>query len=165
MAVHTRIGPVWWMLLLAAVLEIMPLPETLEMLRPPWPAIVVIYWTMMWPNRFGIGAAWITGLVVDILHGAILGQHALALSVLAYITVRFHLQIRFFPLWQLTLTVFALLAVDAFIVFWIDGIAGIDTGSYGRWTQIIVGALIWPPLMALMDGVRLRIETRHSSFN
>jgi len=119
---------------------------------------------MMWPNRFGIGAAWITGLMLDILHGSILGQNALALSMVAYLTMRFHLQIRIFPLWQLTLTVFALLTTEAFILFWIDGVAGIGTSGYGRWTHVIVGTLLWPPLMALMDGMRLRIETRRSTF-
>ncbi|MGI9307899.1 MAG: rod shape-determining protein MreD [Gammaproteobacteria bacterium] len=165
MATRTRVGPVCLILLLAIILEVLPLPDTLELLRPPFPAIVVIYWTMMWPNRFGIGAAWLTGLVLDILHGSILGQNALALSIIAYITLRFHLQIRIFPLWQLTLSVFALLVAEEFLVLWINGVAGIDTGGYGRWTRIIVGTLLWPPLMALMDGVRLRIESRRSSFN
>ncbi|MCZ6517463.1 MAG: rod shape-determining protein MreD, partial [Gammaproteobacteria bacterium] len=89
---------------------------------------------------------------------------AIALSIVAYLTLRFHLQIRIFPMWQLTMTVFALLAINAFIQFWIDGVAGVGAAGIGRWTQVMTGAILWPPLMALMDRVRVQIQTRGSAF-
>ena len=101
--------PVWLAMIGAAALMSLPLPDFLSPVRPAWATLVVIYWIMMWPGRFGIGSAWLIGLLVDVLQGDTLGQHALALTVVAYITLRFHLQIRIFPLWQLTATVFALL--------------------------------------------------------
>ena len=116
--------PVWLALFSATALVSLPLPDALTPFRPPWATLAVIYWVMMWPLVFGLGAAWVIGLTIDILHGELMGQHALALSVVAYLTLRFHLQIRIFPLWQLTLTVFALLTVEVFIIFWIDGILG-----------------------------------------
>jgi len=156
------VWPVWVLLLIAAALEVIPLPEALQPLRPPLPAIAIIYWTMMWPRRFNLGAAWIIGLLLDLLHGQLLGQNAFALTVVAYLTLRFHLQIRIFPLWQLTMTVFALLAIDAFLQFWIEGVAGVASVDPGRWIRIVIGALLWPPLMAIMDRVRMNIETRET---
>ena len=75
-----------------------------------------------------------------------------------------HLQIRIFPLWQLTMTVFALLMVDAFIVFWVDGIADFPIHGADRWTQVMAGALLWPPVMAFFDRLRQRAENRGKSF-
>jgi rod shape-determining protein MreD len=119
---------------------------------------------MMWPRLFGLGSAWIIGLILDILQGSLLGQHAMALLVVGYLTIRFHLQIRIFPLWQLTATVFALLAIEAFILFWIDGIAGNPAVGYARWTQVLTGAVLWPLVMTLMDRIRERIEYRDRTF-
>ena len=101
-------------------------------------------WRQFLGGLLGLGAAWIVGLTLDVLQGELLGQHAMALTIVAYLTLRFHLQIRIFPLWQLTATVFALLAVEAFILFWIDGVAGNPPVGFARWTQVLTGAILWP---------------------
>jgi rod shape-determining protein MreD len=126
--------------------------------------MALIYWGMMWPRLCGILTAFIAGLILDVLFGSLLGQHALALSVVSYLTLRFHLQIRNFPLWQLTMTAFMLMAIDAFLVFWIDGIAGYQGANVARWTQVIAGGIAWAPVMALLDSVRLRAENRSKRF-
>jgi rod shape-determining protein MreD len=142
----------------------LPLPDFFTPVRPPWATMAIIYWIMMWPRVFGLGTAWLIGLLLDILHGALLGQHALALTVVGYLTLHFHLQIRIFPLWQLTMTVFALLTIEAFILFWIDGVVGNPPAGVARWTQVLAGAILWPLVMALMDRARERIEHRDPTF-
>ena len=156
--------PVWLVLIGAAALMSLPLPEGLTPYRPAWATLALIYWIMMWPGRFGLGSAWLLGLLLDVLQGATLGQHALALSVVGYITLRFHLQIRIFPLWQLTATVFALLGLEAFILFWIDGVAGNQPVGLARWSQVVTGAVLWPLVMAMMDRLRERLERRDARF-
>jgi len=162
---RTSRWPIWIILLTAAALVSVPLPEAMTPFRPPWATLAIIYWTMMWPRVFGLGTAWIVGLMIDILYGELMGQHALALTVVAYLTLRFHLQIRIFPLWQLTMTVFALLVIEAFILFWIDGVAGNPPVGIARWSQAVIGAILWPPVMALMDRARERVEHRDPTFN
>lgn len=161
-----RMSPatLWTTIVVAVALAIVPLPAVLEPFRPPWVTMVLIYWCMMWPRLCGVLTAFIAGLMLDVLFGSLLGQHALSLSVVAYLTQRFHLQIRIFPLWQLTMTAFVLLAVDAFFIFWIDGIAGYAGGNLARWTQVLAGGVIWAPLMALLDTIRLRAENRSRGF-
>jgi rod shape-determining protein MreD len=126
--------------------------------------MTIIYWSMMWPRICGILTAFLAGLMLDLLYGSMLGQHALALSVVAYLTLRFHLQIRIFPLWQLTATAFMLMAIDAFLVFWADGIAGYQSGSIARWTQVVAGGIAWAPVMAFLDSLRQRAENRSTRF-
>jgi rod shape-determining protein MreD len=156
--------PIWIVLLIAAGLVSLPLPDAITPFRPAWATLAVIYWIMMWPRVFGIGSAWIVGIVLDILQGELLGQHAIALSFVGYLTLRFHLQIRIFPLWQLTATVLALLAIEAFILFWIDGVIGNAAIGFDRWTQVVTGAILWPPVMAIMDRIRERVERRDPTF-
>ena len=151
-------------MLTALTLVSLPLPDALTPFRPPWVTLAVIYWVMMSPRVFGLGSAWLVGLMLDILQGDLLGQNALALTAVAYLTLRFHLQIRIFPLWQLTMTVFALLIIGAFIVFWIDGVIGNPLLGVARWTQVIFGAVLWPPVMAIMDRIREQTERRDPTF-
>lgn len=154
----------WLSLLGALVLAILPLPEVLQPYWPPWVTMAIIYWAMMWPRLCGTLTAFIMGLALDLLYGSLLGQHALSLSVVAYLTVRFHLQIRIFPLWQLTMTAFMLMAVDAFLVFWIDGIAGYPGGGLAQWFSVLTGGIAWAPVMSVLDTLRQRSENRSKRF-
>jgi len=162
---RVKVWPVMVAFIAAIALEVVPLPDGLQPFRPPLPAMVLIYWAMMWPQRFGLGTAFIIGICLDILHGQLLGQNALCLSVIAYLTVRFHLQIRIFPLWQLTMTVFALLSIEALLQFLIEGVAGLETGSLARVTRVLSGTLLWPLLLGIMDRLRIQAENRDPSFN
>ncbi|MEZ5564609.1 MAG: rod shape-determining protein MreD [Gammaproteobacteria bacterium] len=157
--------PVWLLVLLALAAELLSLPVALQPLRPSWTTMVVIYWCLMWPGRFGVFSAFTVGLIVDVAHGSLLGQHAFSLSLVAYVVLKLHLQMRVFPLWQLTLSVFALLTLEAFAVLWIDGASGRADFSPGRWGPVLAGALLWPVAMAAMDRFRERLERRDSSFN
>ena len=164
MSRRRRVWPVYVAFVAAIALEVVALPDFLVPVRPPLPAMVLIYWAMMWPDRFGLSVAFCIGLCLDILHGQLLGQNALALVVVTYLTLRFHLQIRIFPLWQLTMTVFALLAVGALIDLLIAGIAGLPDAGFTRWSRILAGTLVWPLLLGVMDRLRMQVEYRGRSF-
>lgn len=157
--------PVWCILLLALVAELLPLPDFAQPLRPAFTTMTMIYWALMWPGRFGVFSAFMLGLLIDIGHGSLLGQHALTLSVVTYLVLRLHLQLRVFPLWQLTLAVFALAFLEAFLLLWIDGAIGRATLGPQRWGPVFAAAVFWPVLMAVMDRVRERLERRKSSFS
>jgi rod shape-determining protein MreD len=150
---------------LAVLLEVMPLPGPLQIIKPPIVAMVMIYWSLMWPERVGLFIALVLGLCMDILHGQLLGQNALALLVITYLTLRFHLQIRIFPLWQITGAVFALLLIYALLQVLVEGVAGLAPTGYLRWTQVISGTLLWPLVMSLMDRLRQRADYRKPNIN
>lgn len=141
---------------MALVLAIVPMPDWASPYRPDWIALTLIYWSMTLPRSYSVGTAWIVGIVLDVAHGTLLGQHALALSFITYATVRFHLQLRVFPLSQMTVTVFALLGVYQFILFWINGIAGIYTTPVSYWGPVITGTVLWPVIDTLFNGIRYR---------
>ena len=165
MARPVRTLPVILTFILAIAFEVMPLPEALQAFRPPLVMMILIYWTMMWPQRVGVGTAFCIGICLDILHGQLLGQNALALIVVTYLTLRFHLQIRIFPLWQLTMTVFALLTFNALLQLLVEGLAGLSASGFMHWTQVLTGTLLWPFVMGAMDRLRMTVELRRSNFN
>lgn len=148
--------PVIITFIVGLMLTVMPLPDSVEPFRPDWLALVVIFWAMQLPRTWSVGSAWIVGIVLDVSYGTLLGQHALALCVIAFATVRFHLLMRVFPLSQLSATIFALLALYQFILFWVNGVAGVSAPTHTYWAPVITGTLIWPFLFMFLSGVRYR---------
>ncbi len=150
--------PVIITIIVSIMLMVVPLPEWAQPFRPDWVALTLIYWAMMMPRTWSVGSAWLIGIVVDVAQGTILGQHALALCFIVFVTVRFHLLMRVFPMQQLTATVFALLALYQFILFWINGVAGIEVALSNYWGPVITGTVLWPLVMAFLSGVRMRVQ-------
>lgn len=153
--------PVALSLLVALALTIIPLPAAVDPLRPDWVPLVMIYWALTLPRTYGIGTAWIAGIVLDVTQGTLLGQHALALTVIVFLTQRFHLLMRVFPLLQLTATVFALVALYRFLLFWINGVAGVPAPAIVYWGPTLTSALLWPIVLNVMAGVRSQAQARH----
>jgi len=138
------------------MLTIMPLPEAAEAFRPNWLAMLVIFWTMQLPHTWSVGTAWIVGIVLDVSQGTLLGQHALALCCVAFIIVRFHLLMRVFPIPQLTAAVFPILVMYQFLLFWVNGVAGVDASLIVYWGPVISSTILWPVVMIFLSSLRYR---------
>ena len=150
--------PVIITIIVSIMLMVMPLPDWALAFRPDWVALTLIYWAMMLPRTWSVGTAWLIGLVVDVAQGTFLGQHALALCFIVFITVRFHLLMRVFPMQQLTATVFAILTLYQFILFWINGVAGIEVPLVNYWGPVLIGTLFWPIIAIILSGIRMRVQ-------
>jgi len=137
--------------LIALVLTIVPLPDAIRPARPDLLLLLVIYWSLSAPGSIGLLFAWLCGLAIDLLQGSVLGQHAAAFLLIAFLTHRFQLRIRIFPIYHQTLTVFMLLALYEFVVWWIDGIIGPAVNDWRRWLPVLTSTLLWPILVSALD--------------
>ncbi|MCZ6560266.1 MAG: rod shape-determining protein MreD [Gammaproteobacteria bacterium] len=143
-------GFVFGSLILGLMLTILPLPDFISAWRPAWLAMLVVYWTIHQPERFGLLGAWLIGIAMDTLTGTLLGQHALALMVIAFISLKLHLRIRVFPKGQQALTVLMLILVYEFLLFWVDGVAGFTTSGMQRWMPVLSSTALWLPMCAVL---------------
>jgi len=149
-----RPGTLYFTLAAAIVLTLLYLPPVLDVFRPYWVALVLIYWCLESQNLVTLGKVFIIGLLLDLLGGSLLGLHALSLVILVYLVTRFRARLRFFPPWQQALSVFALLLNDRIILLWIISLRGDPLPSLVFWLPPIVGTLLWPWLFLLLDWVR-----------
>lgn len=140
----------------AIILSIMPGPAWAEPFRPDWVDLVLIYWCLALPQRVGIGIGWTAGLVLDVLYGSLLGQQALAKALIAFITLKLHLQIRMFPRWQQAVTVFVLIALSDLLVFWIRGATGHAVNTWTYWVPSLVSMALWPWIFVILRDIRRR---------
>jgi len=154
-----RYSVIFITLALAIALMLVPLPPILEMMRPYWVGLVIIYWCLETQDRISLGLAFTIGIALDLLSASLLGMHALSLVIIVYLVTRFRARLRFFPPWQQALSVLALLMNDRIILLWIISLRGEPLPTLQFWLPPIVGTLVWPWLFLLLD--RYRGALRH----
>ena len=147
-------------LVLTLALAVVPLPDAISAFRPDFVAVVLVYWSLIAPRRFSLLTAFWMGLALDTLTGSLLGQHALALLVIVYLSERFYLRLRVFPVSQLALTVAMLLGLYQFVLFWVDGVAGRTVPLPARWGPPLTGVLLWLAMHALIAQPRAEARAR-----
>ncbi len=145
-------------LVLALVLNSMPLPPRIAVLQPDWVCLALVYWCLFLSPRVGMGSAWVLGLLLDVSHGALLGQHALALVIVAFITLKTHRRLRLFPLWQQSLAVLGLLFINQVLVFWVDGISGYPPRDLWYLAPAVSGMLLWPWITIVLGDLSRRFQ-------
>ncbi|MEJ2761014.1 MAG: rod shape-determining protein MreD [Gammaproteobacteria bacterium] len=142
----------------AFMLTAMPLPEWAANWRPAWVAMVLIYWCMALPERVGIGIGWVMGLLLDVQQGTVLGQHAMGLAIVAYITIQSHQRIRVFPLFQQALMICGYILLVQFLNLWIRGMIGVPPQDWTFWSPAFTSMLIWPWLFIILRDVRRKFH-------
>jgi rod shape-determining protein MreD len=133
--------------LLAIIVQTLPLPNWLEPVRPSFICLVIIFA----PHAGGIFAPWLAGLALDVFKGEVLGQNALAVALVAYIAMSLHQRLRNQTLVQQSLFVFAMLTLNEFVVWAVEGWSGNAATTPWRWIQPMIGAMLWP-FVALLVG-------------
>jgi len=147
-------------LIIAMALTILPLPESVASYRPEWVALVLLYWIMALPHRIGINTAWLLGICLDVLKGALLGQHALALTVVAFLMLSLSLRIRVYPFWQQSVMLGILLFIYHSLLLWIYDMTGTVELTWAYWSPVLLGALLWPWIFIMLRNIRRRHQVR-----
>ena len=142
--------------LVALALAVLPLPSILEAFRPDFLVLVVLYWSIESPRAGGLTLAFMGGLALDVTHGVVLGQHALALTLMAGWATHLRLRLRVFSMLSQCLTIFAFLTGYQFVLFWVDGATGNPVTTFGRWLAPVIGALLWPLLVGTLSRLHER---------
>ena len=159
----TRTPSAWLLygnLLSSLLVLVVPMPAGIGLARPYLLAMLLCYWMLEAPDHVGLGVAFIAGLAADLVSGTLLGEQALRLVVLAFLVQRFRARLRFFPLWQQALAVFALLMNDRLIALAIGLASGDGLAPWSTWLSPVLGFALWPWLFLLLDEVRLRLRER-----
>lgn len=157
MKIHERRRGSWIIILsfiVAMLLSILPLPPGLHAFMPSWLLLTTIYWSMALPHRVGIGIAWSLGLLLDVLYDTLLGQHALVMALVIFLTLHLHQRIRVVPLWQQAITIYVLSLIYMLIIFWIKGLQGVAPDFWMALISPLVSALIWPAVFIFMRNLR-----------
>ena len=142
-------------LVVAMGLRIAPWPGAMAALNPDWVLLVLIYWSLAIPERVGIFHAWTFGLLTDVLTGRLLGQYALAYSLVIYICLKLHKRLRLFPILQQGLFIFFCLLLSQLLLFFIKNLQHPAQLHASFWLPVFSGTLCWPMVVGALRFVRL----------
>ena len=148
----------YWVVLftftVAFIFALVPVPAWLMWARPEWLALVLVYWTIALPHRVGIFTGLILGLVLDVLEGAVLGQNALALTVLGALALILYQRMRVTSVWQQSAMVFLLVGINQLICQWIQNLQGVAAPSLLFLLPALSSALLWPVILHVLRLLR-----------
>ena len=139
---------------IAVMLMALPLPDWAVNWRPAWVALVLIYWCMAIPDRVGIAVGWFLGLILDVQQGTLLGQNALGLTLIAFLTIKSYQRMRVYPLAQQAVLICFYLLFYELIMLVIMGYTGTGSRDWTYWMPAITSMLLWPWLFVILRDLR-----------
>lgn len=133
---------VWLTLLIAFGLNLIPLGRNPAM--PDFMALTLVFWNINQPRRVGVGLAFIFGLMMDVHDSAVLGQHALAYTLLSFFAVTIHRRLLWFPVPLQALQVFPLLAAAHAVSFIVRMVFGGMAPGWSMMLAPVFESMLWP---------------------
>jgi len=139
---------VWFTLLVAFALNIVPLGRVPAM--PDFLALVLVFWNVHQSRRVGVGAAFVFGLLMDVHSGSVLGQHALAYTLLSFFAITVHRRLLWFAVPSQALQILPLFFAAHAVSLLVRVVAG---GMFPGWELMLAPlfeALLWPVVTLLL---------------
>jgi len=113
-------------------------------------AVTLVFWSVHQPLRIGVGVAFTFGLLMDVHQGALLGQHALAYTVMAFFAIAMHRRLLWFAVPTQAVQVFPLLLAAHLLVLVVRMASG---GTFPGWSFALAPFLetaLWPVVSVVL---------------
>ena len=127
---------------------------------PDFVALVLVFWGIHQPRKVGIGVAFLMGLLMDVHDATLLGENALAYTLLSYLAIMIHRRVLWFPVMTQALHVAPLLLMTQSIQVLVRFMV---TGRFPGWLLFIESAVavaLWPFITWLLLAPQRRAVDR-----
>lgn len=148
----------WGSLLVALLFSMLPLGRTPWM--PDAVALVLVFWSIHQPHRIGMGSAFFMGLLVDVHQSAMLGQHALAYTVLSFLALTIHRRLVWYTVFSQAVQILPLFALAHALELIVRLIAGGVFPGYALALAPLFEAVLWPVVSAMLLAPQRRAPDR-----
>lgn len=138
---------IWFSLMMALVLNLTPFGRVPAL--PDWLAVALVFWNVHQPRRVGVGAAFVFGLFMDVHQGALLGQHALAYTLLSFWAITVHRRLLWFTVGAQALQILPLFMASHAVMLLVRLLAGAGFPGWSLVLAPLCEAALWP-LASLM---------------
>ncbi|PLZ02338.1 rod shape-determining protein MreD [Burkholderia sp. WAC0059] len=117
---------------------------------PDFVALVLLFWNIHQPRKVGMGIAFMLGLLMDVHDASLLGEHALAYTLLSYGAITIHRRVLWLSLGLQTFAILPLLVGSQLVPFVIRLVMG---AAFPGWSYLVSGfvaAALWPIVSPLL---------------
>ena len=133
---------IWGSLLLAFLFSLVPfgrIPAIPDLL-----ALALVFWNVHQPRRIGVGIAFMFGLLMDVHDSAVLGQHALAYTLLSFFAITIHRRLLWFGLPQQALQILPLFVAAHAVSLIVRMLVGGMLPGWELMLAPVFESLLWP---------------------
>lgn len=132
------------------LLDLIPVEGFMRWIYPDFVAMILLYWCIHQSSRIGIGAAWVFGILVDVADGTLLGEHALAYSLMAFIALNLRRRVGMLSIdYQFTHVIMILVVMQAVVALTGFLAKGIFPG-WAFFLGSLTAGILWPLLAYLL---------------
>lgn len=127
---------------------------------PDFVALVLVFWSIHQPRKVGIGVAFLMGLLMDVHDAALLGENALAYTLLSYFAITLHRRVLWFPPVSQIWYILPLLLMTQLVQMVVQLLI---SGKLSDWTfflESVVSAALWPLVTWLLLAPQRRTVDR-----
>jgi rod shape-determining protein MreD len=129
-------------LALAFLLNLLPWGRWVAV--PDFVALVLVFWNIHHPRRVGIGVAFLLGIGMDVHEAAVLGQHALAYTLLSYGAISLHRRVLWFTVGTQALHMLPLFLMAQLVSLLVRMAVGDPFPGVLYFLESLTQALLWP---------------------
>lgn len=137
-------GAVWVTMLIAALLNNLPVSEEMEIWKPDWVALALVHCALVIRQESSLMMAFFMGLLTDALSSSLIGQFAFGYVLVTYFAVRLGLRMTPEAFVQQLALVFIVIGVFMLFNLWIRGGTGHSGEGVTYWTPLVSSLIIWP---------------------
>jgi rod shape-determining protein MreD len=148
----------WGSLLAALLLCMLPVGRIAWM--PDLVALVLMFWSIHQPHRIGMSSAFFMGLLVDVHQSAMLGQHALAYTLLSFMALIVHRRLVWYSVFSQALQILPMFAIAHALELLVRTMAGGVFPGYAITLAPIIEAALWPIASAVLLAPQRRAPDR-----
>jgi rod shape-determining protein MreD len=144
------VNPFFIAFTLALALALNMLPFGRQPAMPDLVALALVFWNVHQPRRVGVGWAFLFGLLMDVHQGALLGQHALAYTLLSFVSITIHRRLLWFGVIEQALQILPVFVAAHGVSLAVRMLAG---GMFPGWWLLLAPvfeALLWPLVTVLL---------------
>ena len=117
---------------------------------PDFVALALVFWGIHQPRRVGIGIAFFMGLMMDVNDATLLGENALAYTILSYLAITVHRRVLWFSMRKQAVHVLFLLLLTQLVQMTIQMAVNDKSFSWLFFLESFVSAALWPVVTVLL---------------
>ncbi|HZE92950.1 MAG TPA: rod shape-determining protein MreD [Rhizobacter sp.] len=149
---------IWLTLLLAFAVNLIPTGRNPAL--PDLLALVLVFWNVHQARRVGVGAAFVFGLLMDVHDSAVLGQHALAYTLLSFFAITIHRRLLWFSLPSQALQILPLFMAAHAVSLVVRMLVGGMLPGWELMLAPLLESLLWPIVSLLLLAPQRRAPDR-----
>ncbi|WP_426111757.1 rod shape-determining protein MreD [Massilia sp. PWRC2] len=127
---------------------------------PDFVALVLVFWGIHQPRKVGIGIAFFMGLMMDVHDSTLLGENALAYTLLSYLAIMIHRRVLWFPVLTQALHVFPLLLATQFVQLVVRFIVSNKFPGWEQLVESVIAVALWPIITWMLLAPQRRAVDR-----